>query len=119
MKRVYQDVEFHNQKVHKNSENAKNNRHESQYYTSHELDAKDMRAILTQLFTKTLDMKKKQKETKTPNERHHYYEGVFKESANIDKPPAFDETEFIQQELLRLKSQTSEIKDSIRGETTE
>lgn len=55
----------------------------SYHYNSHELDAKAMRAILTELFVKTFDTKKKQKENP-----HHHYEGTFVEAANIDKPPA-------------------------------
>ncbi|XP_012256817.2 uncharacterized protein LOC105686493 isoform X2 [Athalia rosae] len=50
--------------------------------TSHELDAKTMRNILTQLFVKTLDTKKKQE-----SNPHHHYEGTYRESSNIDRPP--------------------------------
>lgn len=52
------------------------------HYNSHELDAKAMRNILTELFVKTLETKKKQQE-----HPHHHYKGVFRETANIDKPP--------------------------------
>ena len=103
MKRVHQGVQFH-QTQHPN-ENAP--LHPQHQLTSHELDAKDMRAILTQLFVKTLDMRRRQKEMQT--EPHHHYEGVFKESANIVKPPTiFDDTEFMKQELKRLQGQTSQ-----------
>ncbi|XP_046620096.1 uncharacterized protein LOC124305099 [Neodiprion virginianus] len=50
--------------------------------SSHELDAQQMRNILTQLFAKTLLTKNKQKETP-----HHHYEGTYRESSNIDRPP--------------------------------
>jgi hypothetical protein len=98
MKRVNQGVEFHQER--NDTEDSSSTRRHHQQLTSHELDAKDMRAILTQLFVKTLDTKKRQKDAHT-NLRHHY-EGVFKESANIDKPPIFDEADFIRQELLSL-----------------
>ncbi|XP_014210255.1 uncharacterized protein LOC106640672 [Copidosoma floridanum] len=117
MKRVHQDVEFLNKQAHKNAENINN--HQPQHYTSHELDAKDMREILTQIFMKTLDMKKRQKETKAPTQRQHYHhEGVFKESANIDKPPVVDETEFIKLELVRLKAMAMSSTPASPSETT-
>lgn len=104
MKRVHQGVQFH--QVHNASEGGSSfQNHHQQQHASHELDAKDMRAILTQLFMKTLDMKKKQKAP----DPHHHYEGVFKESANIDKPPSFDDTDFIKQELKALREQASEV----------
>ncbi|XP_024942141.1 uncharacterized protein LOC107269113 [Cephus cinctus] len=81
MKRARQEVLFH----HKDSTPGVNNtlpRHVAHHYNSHELDAKAMRNILTQLFMKTLDTKKKQEEAP-----HHHYEGVFMDSANIEKPP--------------------------------
>ncbi|XP_046751667.1 uncharacterized protein LOC124414690 [Diprion similis] len=53
-----------------------------QQLSSHELDSKQMRNILTQLFAKTLSTKNKQKETP-----HHHYEGTYREVSNIDRPP--------------------------------
>ena len=94
MKRVHQGVLIHQDP--NNSSHLHQLQHSSAGLTSHELDAKDMRAILTQLFAKTLDMKRHQKETNSSN--HHHYEGVFRESANIDKPPNFDKSK-----LLSLK----------------
>ncbi|XP_066596567.1 uncharacterized protein [Prorops nasuta] len=79
MKRVNQGVEFHDGI--QNQENVTSER-SSYHYSSHELDAKAMRTILTQLFQKTLGTKQKQRENP-----HHRYEGVFMEDANIDKPP--------------------------------
>ncbi|XP_067205465.1 uncharacterized protein [Linepithema humile] len=62
---------------------------------SHELDAQAMRNILTQLFAKTLDTKKKQKEN-----QHHHYEAVFREATNIDKPPITNYPEDLQDQFL-------------------
>lgn len=79
MKRAGQDVQFH----HKDGTFHLNISRLSEYSrqsSSHELDAKTMRNILTHLLAKTSDTKKKQKENP-----HHHYEGVFRESANIDK----------------------------------
>ncbi|XP_076166911.1 uncharacterized protein LOC143146454 isoform X1 [Ptiloglossa arizonensis] len=82
MKRVQQGIQFHH-KDHdlllNSSKHATNTG--GHHYTSHELDAKAMRTILTELFVKTLDTKKKQKENP-----HHHYEGTFVEMDNIDKP---------------------------------
>ncbi|XP_058789879.1 uncharacterized protein LOC131663465 isoform X2 [Phymastichus coffea] len=99
MRRVHQGVQFHQNETAANA-NQVTAHHQ---YTSHELDAKDMRAILTQLFMKTLDMRKKQKE----GHQHHHHEGTFKEDDNIDKPPSFDDTDFIQHELLSLRRQAA------------
>lgn len=82
MKRAGQDVYFHH-----NGNSLRLNASVLPGYShqlgSHELDAKTMRHILTQLFAKTLDTKKKQKENP-----HHHYEAVFRETNNIDKPLA-------------------------------
>ncbi|XP_076637845.1 uncharacterized protein LOC143349998 [Colletes latitarsis] len=85
MKRVQQGVEFHH-KDHAHLQNSSKYATNSMAhpYSSHELDAKAMRAILTELFAKTLDTKKKQKENP-----HHHYEGTFVEMANIEKPPQY------------------------------
>ncbi|KAG7202886.1 hypothetical protein KM043_010034 [Ampulex compressa] len=82
MKRARQGVQFH----HKDSAFQLNvSKHAmSHHHGSHELDAKAMRSILTELFAKTIGTKQKQKENP-----HHHYEGVFVETANIDKPPTF------------------------------
>ncbi|KAL7298526.1 hypothetical protein TKK_0008304 [Trichogramma kaykai] len=117
MKRVRQGISFH----HEHNGSSSNNHHRPQFpsqHTSHELDAKDMRAILTQLFLKTLDTKRRQKESSNASTTHHHYEGVFKEAANIDKPPAFDEQEFIRQELLSLKDESVISKDDATTSTT-
>lgn len=83
MKRVQQGIQFH----HKDHANALNSSKHTMntithHYNSHELDAKAMKVILTELFAKTLDTKKKQKENP-----HHHYEGTFVETDNIEKPP--------------------------------
>lgn len=83
MKRVQQGIQFH----HKDHVNALNSSKHTMntithHYNSHELDAKAMKVILTELFAKTLDTKKKQKENP-----HHHYEGTFVETDNIEKPP--------------------------------
>lgn len=79
MGRVGQDVHFH----HEGSVFRLNaSRSFGHQLGSHELDAQAMRNILTQLFAKTVDTKKKQKEN-----QHHHYEAVFREATNIDKPP--------------------------------
>lgn len=77
MGRVNQDVQFH----HKDNVLRLNisQLYESQL-SSHELDAQAMRNILTQLLSKTIDTKKKQKENP-----HHHYEAVFRDISNIDK----------------------------------
>ncbi|OXU28371.1 hypothetical protein TSAR_006422 [Trichomalopsis sarcophagae] len=103
MKRVHQGVQLHNT----NETSYQHHLQHNQQLTSHELDAKDMRAILTQIFMKQLDMKKRQKDANEPSQ-HHHYEGVFRESDNIVKPPTFDDTEFIKHELLSLRAQASE-----------
>ena len=83
MKRAHQGVQFHH-KGHANLFNSSKHLTNTlnHHYNSHELDAKAMRAILSELFAKTLDTKKKQKENP-----HHHYEGTFVEADNIDKPP--------------------------------
>lgn len=91
MKRVHQDVEFH----HKDPDNT-SPLPVVRHYSSHELDAKSMRQLLQQLLIKRLDIQKK-KRVYNPEEvvvapkvqkvDHHHYEGVYKETANIDKPP--------------------------------
>ncbi|CAK9822366.1 hypothetical protein ANTRET_LOCUS911 [Anthophora retusa] len=82
MKRAQQGIQFH----HKDHHLLNNSKHitnaMAHHYNSHELDAKAMKVILTELFVKTLDTKKKQKENP-----HHHYEGTFVETDNIDKPP--------------------------------
>ena len=81
MRRIHQDVQFHHNTnpPHRNGTFFSSSLHNP---TSHELDASAMRNILTLLMNKTLETKKKQKENP-----HHRYEGVYRESANIDKPP--------------------------------
>lgn len=83
MKRAQYGIQFHHED-HALPQNS--SRHLSNtmpyHYNSHELDAKAMRAILTELFVKTLDTKKMQKENP-----HHHYEGTFVDTANIVKPP--------------------------------
>ncbi|XP_076289954.1 uncharacterized protein LOC143213724 [Lasioglossum baleicum] len=83
MKRVEQGIQFHHkdQALLLNSSTHLTNSM-AHHYSSHELDAKAMRAILTELMAKTLDTKNKQKENP-----HHHYEGTFVEVANIVKPP--------------------------------
>lgn len=80
MKRAHQDVHFHHKGPHSNSTLPP--LISAHHYTSHELGAKEMREILTNLFARTLVAKNKQKENP-----HHNYEGVYRESANIEKPP--------------------------------
>lgn len=81
MKRVQQGVQFHH-KDHLSNNSKHTMNAMPHHYNSHELDAKAMKVILTELFAKTLDTKKKQKENP-----HHHYEGTFVETDNIDKPP--------------------------------
>lgn len=81
MKRVQQGVQFHH-KDHLLNDSKHTMNTMPHHYNSHELDAKAMKVILTELFAKTLDTKKKQKENP-----HHHYEGTFVETDNIDKPP--------------------------------
>lgn len=76
MRRAGQDVHFHHQ------DGAVGSLPPS--HGSHELDDQAMRRVLTELFAKTHDMKRK-KEHPPP---HHRYKGVFRESANIDQPLA-------------------------------
>jgi len=81
MKRAGQDVYFHHE-----DNSLRSNTFilpGSHQLSSHELDAQTMRNILSQLLAKTLDTKKKQKEN-----LHHHYEAVFRDTTNIDKPPA-------------------------------
>ncbi|KOC65647.1 hypothetical protein WH47_00671 [Habropoda laboriosa] len=83
MKRVQQGIQFH----HKDHAHLLNNSKHitnamSHHYNSHELDAKAMKVILSELFAKTVGTKKMQKENP-----HHHYEGTFVETDNIDKPP--------------------------------
>ncbi|XP_063982987.1 uncharacterized protein LOC135165530 isoform X1 [Diachasmimorpha longicaudata] len=92
MKRAHQDVQFH----HKGNAPASNNTlpplMSNHHYTSHELGAKEMREILTNLFARKLVAKNKQKENP-----HHHYEGVYKETANIKKPPLVQPDKFLWQ----------------------
>lgn len=93
MKRVHGDVEFH----HKDPDSTSSSPLKRQY-NSHELDAKAMRTLLQQLLIKRLDIQKKKRVYNSEevvvaapkiNSKvdHHHYEGVYKETANIDKPP--------------------------------
>ncbi|XP_076666153.1 uncharacterized protein LOC143367829 isoform X2 [Andrena cerasifolii] len=92
MKRAQYGIQFHHED-HALPQNS--SRHLSNtmphHYNSHELDAKAMRAILTELFAKTLDTKKMQKENP-----HHHYEGTFVDTANIVKPPGQYAPSFVQ-----------------------
>ncbi|XP_026667108.1 uncharacterized protein LOC108622199 [Ceratina calcarata] len=98
MKRVHQGIQFH----HKDHDRLLNSTKHmaAHHYSSHELDAKAMKAILSELFVKTLDTKKKQKENP-----HHHYEGTFVETDNIDKPPTTfeqrDENKQIESKLIK------------------
>ena len=84
MKRAREGVRFHD----KNNAPAHHPNNSSSYNSlaaagnSHELDANALRQILASLFIKTQDTKNKQKDNP-----HHHYEGVYKESDNIDRPP--------------------------------
>lgn len=82
MKRAQQGVQFHHKDHADLSNSSRHTMNTMHHYNSHELDAKTMKVILTELFAKTLDTKKKQKENP-----HHHYEGTFVEADNIDKPP--------------------------------
>ncbi|XP_076645280.1 uncharacterized protein LOC143354816 [Halictus rubicundus] len=109
MKRVEQGIQFHHkdQALPLNSSNHLTNSH---HYSSHELDAKAMRAILTELFAKTLDTKKKQKENP-----HHHYEGTFVELANIDKPPVHHPSEVDK----NVERKTAELLNKLSGNRVE
>lgn len=88
MKRVLEGVQFH----HKGSNPGENHTIPDggvHHFTSHELDAKAMRTILTQLFAKTLETKNKQKETP-----HHHYDGTYREISNIDRPPVLEPIDY-------------------------
>lgn len=80
MKRAGQNVHFHHEgnAFRQNTSEQLSGHHSN----SNELDPQTMRKILTQLFVKTQDTKKKQKENP-----HHHYEAVFRDAVNIDKPP--------------------------------
>nr|XP_012137415.1 PREDICTED: uncharacterized protein LOC105662068 isoform X1 [Megachile rotundata] len=113
MKRVHQDVQFHHKAHLFNS--SKHLTNSMVHYNSHELDAKAMRTILTELFAKTLDTKKKQKENP-----HHHYEGTFVEVDNIDKPPgpnvANPETNLLKNFGDVLKKQQEKVNSSVKNE---
>ncbi|XP_020281490.1 uncharacterized protein LOC109853612 [Pseudomyrmex gracilis] len=80
MRRAGQNVHFHHEgNVFRQNTSDQLSGHHS---NSNELDPQAMRNILTQLFVKTQDTKKKQKENP-----HHHYEAVFRDAVNIDKPP--------------------------------
>ncbi|XP_076226240.1 uncharacterized protein LOC143174823 isoform X1 [Nomia melanderi] len=117
MKRVHQGIQFH----HKDQALLLNNsRHAANptahHYNSNELDAKAMRAILTELFVKTLDTKKKQKESP-----HHHYEGTFVEEANIDKPPIQYSSDSILRAMAdkSVEQKTTELLDKLSGKRSE
>jgi len=97
MKRAGQDVYFHHEgnSLRLNTFILPGYSHE---LSSHELDAQTMRNILSQLLAKTLDTKKKQKENP-----HHHYEAVFRDTSNIDKPPAVTPNPKNPEQLLRKK----------------
>ncbi|XP_043475237.1 uncharacterized protein LOC122506891 isoform X2 [Leptopilina heterotoma] len=98
MTKVHKDVKFHhhNSKApHKNRTFSSNDFNPS----SHELDANAMKNILALLMKKTNEMKNKQKKN-----AYHIYEGVYRESDNIDKPPSL-EKEFDPRDLFDLLDQ--------------
>lgn len=99
MKRAGHDVHFHHQGSALNV--SKSSVGHSYHGGSHELDAQAMRNVLTQLFVKTLDMKKKKKENP-----HYHYKGVFRDFANIDKPIAV--TTNYSEDTLTVKSNSRE-----------
>lgn len=104
MTKIHQDVKFHH---HNSKISHKNRTFSSINYnpSSHELDANAMRNILALLTKKTNEMKNKQKENS-----YHKYEGVYRESDNIDKPPAikeFDPRDLF--DILDQKRQSIEI----------
>ncbi|XP_057332960.1 uncharacterized protein LOC130672404 [Microplitis mediator] len=97
MKRVQPGVHFHHQK---NTLYSATNI--ANHYNSHELDAPAMREILKNLFAKTLETKNKQK-----SNPHHHYEGVYRDSVNIDRPPvSFDNFSWISEQLKSLEKMT-------------
>ncbi|XP_074113625.1 uncharacterized protein LOC141536786 [Cotesia typhae] len=99
MKRVQPGVRFHHQK---NTGFSRTNL--ANQYNSHELDAPAMREILKNLFAKTLETKNMQK-----SNPHHHYEGVFKDSVNIDRPPTtFDNYSWISEQLKALEQKTEQ-----------
>lgn len=77
MKRAGQNVHFHREGSGHRSNVSESVEYSHQLDGSHELDAKALRNVLTQILAKTLDMKKKNP--------HHHYNNVFRESANIDR----------------------------------
>ncbi|XP_014478804.1 PREDICTED: uncharacterized protein LOC106746578 [Dinoponera quadriceps] len=79
MRRAGQDVHFHHEDGVQRSNVSESIEYSHQPGGSHELDAKALRNILTQILAKTLDMKRKKENP------HHHYKSVFRESANIDK----------------------------------
>lgn len=79
MKRAGQDVHFHHEGSAQRTNVSESIGYLHQPGGSHELDAKAMRSILTQILAKTLDMKKKNKNP------HHHYKSIFRESDNIEK----------------------------------
>lgn len=81
MKRVNQGVHFHQRENKSHSIGAIPDMTGHQF-NSHELDSSAMRDILVKLFTKTQGTKYKQKQNP-----HHHYEGVFRDSINIERPP--------------------------------
>lgn len=108
MTRAHQDVQFHHKP---NSINRTYFSSSFQNPTSHELDANAMRNILTLLMKKTLETKKNQRDNP-----HHRYEGVYRESGNIDKPPTM-EKEFDPRDLFDFsKSDQIEAKFEIQQE---
>uniref|UniRef100_A0A0C9RP70 NAB6_0 protein n=1 Tax=Fopius arisanus TaxID=64838 RepID=A0A0C9RP70_9HYME len=90
MKKADQDVQFHHKGNAPHSNGTLPRLMSGHHYTSHELGAKEMRHILTNLFAKTLVAKNKQKENP-----HHHYEGVYREDDNIEKPPPAHPDEFL------------------------
>ena len=108
MTKAHQDVQFHHKPDNKNRTYFSSS---FQNPTSHELDANAMRNILTLLMKKTLETKEKQKDNP-----HHRYEGVYRESANIDKPPIL-EKEFDLRDLFDFsQSDPKEAKFEIKQE---
>lgn len=114
MTKVHKDVKFH----HNSKASHKNRTFTSSDFnpSSHELDANAMKNILALLTKKTNEMKNKQKENP-----YHIYEGVYRESDNIDKPPSL-EKEFDPRDLFDLldqKRQSLEINQNAKVPKTE
>ncbi|XP_043508550.1 uncharacterized protein LOC122527976 [Frieseomelitta varia] len=99
MKRAQQGVQFHHKDHADLLNSSRHTMNTMHHYNSHELDAKTMKVILTELFAKTLDTKKKQKENP-----HHHYEGTFVEADNIDKPP----TQYLQDDTQAARNKLME-----------